>query len=205
MILKHAIALSGGIASGKSTVASLLKLYGYRVICADTIAHSVLDANAEEVVEAFGEGILEQNCVSCDSIKFVINRKKLGAIVFADSKKREKLEQILHSKIKAEILKEAQKEERKGIPYFVDIPLFFEKNCYPIAHSLLIATTQELQIARLKARNGFNAAEAMQRINAQMSLEKKRAMASFVIENCGSLESLQQALEHYLQHHLPKL
>ena len=109
MILKHAIALSGGIASGKSTVASLLKLYGYRVICADTIAHSVLDANAEEVVEAFGEGILEQNCVSCDSIKFVINRKKLGAIVFADSKKREKLEQILHSKIKAEILKEAQK------------------------------------------------------------------------------------------------
>ena len=204
MILKHAIALSGGIASGKSTVASLLKLYGYHVICADTIAHNVLNANAKEVVEAFGREILESGA-DCDSTKFVINRKKLGAIVFADSKKREKLGQILHPKIKVEILKEAQKEEQKGIPYFVDIPLFFEKNCYPIAHSLLIATTQELQIARLKTRNGLSEAEAMQRINAQMPLERKRAMASFVIDNCGSLESLQEKLEQYLKEYLPKV
>ena len=174
------------------------------MICADTIAHNVLNANAKEVVEAFGREILESGA-DCDSTKFVINRKKLGAIVFADSKKREMLEQILHPKIKVEILKEAQKEEQKGIPYFVDIPLFFEKNCYPIAHSLLIATTQELQIARLKTRNGLSEAEAMQRINAQMPLEQKRAMASFVIDNCGSLESLQEKLEQYLKEYLPKV
>ena len=83
--------------------------------------------------------------------------------------------------------------------------MFFEKNCYPIAHSLLIATTQELQIARLKTRNGLSEAEAMQRINAQMPLERKRAMASFVIDNCGSLESLQEKLEQYLKEYLPKV
>ncbi|TLD81425.1 dephospho-CoA kinase [Helicobacter sp. MIT 11-5569] len=196
MSLKYAIALSGGIGSGKSTVASLLKLYGYQVICADSIAHKILDENTDAVIAVFGERILDTN------VK--INRKKLGEIVFNDTTLRKKLEDILHPKIKQEILRLAKQEEEKGIPYFVDIPLFFEKNNYPIAHSLLIATTQELQISRLQKRNGFSKEEALQRINAQMPLEQKRAKASYVIDNCESLESLQQKLEYYLQQHLPK-
>lgn len=196
MSLKYAIALSGGIASGKSTVASLLKLYGYYVVCADTIAHNVLEQNTKAVVEAFSEEILD------DGGK--INRKKLGEIVFSNAVLRKELEAILHPKIKAEILKEAQKEESKKIPYFIDIPLFFETNSYPIAYSLLITTTQELQIQRLKQRNGMSEEEALKRINAQMPLDKKRNLATFVIENCGSLQALQEQLEKYLQQHLPR-
>lgn len=196
MNFKYAIALSGGIASGKSTVASLLKLYGYCVICADSIAHRVLEENKDSIVAVFGDEILGGDGK--------IERKKLGGIVFSNATLRKELEAILHPKIKAEILKEAQKEEQKKIPYFVDIPLFFERGDYPIAHSLLIATTQELQIERLKKRNGFSEQEALSRINAQMPLGQKRAMASYVIENCSSLESLQQKLECYLQEYLSK-
>lgn len=197
MNLKYAIALSGGIGSGKSTVASLLKLYGYCVICADSIAHRVLEDNKDAVVEVFGIEILDE--------QGEIDRKKLGEIVFSNGNFRKELEAILHPKIKAEILERAQREERKRIPYFVDIPLFFECGDYPIAHSLLVFTTQELQISRLRERNGFSKEEALRRINAQMPLEDKHNLASYVIDNCGSLESLQQKLEHYLQEYLQKL
>ncbi|MBX7490719.1 dephospho-CoA kinase [Helicobacter turcicus] len=196
MSLKYAIALSGGIGSGKSTVASLLRLYGYQVICADSIAHKVLEENKDSVIAVFGEEILDN--------QGRINRKKLGGIVFSNTNLLKRLEEILHPKIKAEILEEAQREEQKKIPYFVDIPLFFEQGDYPIVNSLLISTTQELQIERLKKRNGFSKKEALSRINAQMPLEQKYKMASYVIDNCGSLESLQQELEYYLQQHLPK-
>ena len=197
MNLKYAIALSGGIGSGKSTVASLLKLYGYCVICADSIAHRVLEDNKDAVVEVFGVEILGE--------QGEIDRKKLGKIVFSNGNFRKELEAILHPKIKAEILERAQREERKRIPYFVDIPLFFECGDYPIVHSLLIFTTQELQISRLMERNGFSKEEALRRINAQMPLEDKHNLASYVIDNCGSLESLQQKLEHFLQEYLQKL
>ncbi|WP_299548058.1 dephospho-CoA kinase [uncultured Helicobacter sp.] len=191
MNLKYAIALSGGIGSGKSTVASLLKLYGYYVICADSIAHQVLEESKDSVLRIFGDEIL--------NAEGKIDRKKLGKIVFANANLRRELEAILHPKVKAEILQQAQKQEQKKTPYFIDIPLFFERGDYPIKNSLLIFTTQELQIARLKERNGFSKEEALSRINAQMPLEQKRVMASYVIENCGSLESLQQELENYLQ------
>lgn len=200
MNFTHAIALTGGIASGKSTVASLLKLYGYCVICADQIAHRVLESSVKEVLEVFGNGILNSN--PKDSAK--IDRKKLGAIVFADKQERVKLESILHPKIKAEITLQAQEQECKGIPYFIDIPLFFETKHYPIAHSLLIYTTKALQLERLQARNGLSEQDALSRIESQMPLEDKRAMASDVIDNCGTLEELQSAVEIYL-HSLQKL
>ncbi len=190
MTLKHAIALTGGIGSGKSTVASLLRLYGYCVICADTIAHEMLDQCQEEIIQVFGAEILEGSQIS---------RAKLASIVFSDSTKRKALEQILHPKIKQEILKLAQIQERKGIPYFIDIPLFFETNNYPIAHSLLISTTQALQLKRIQARNNLTRAEALKRIKAQIPLSKKRKMATFIIENRGTLEELQAKVEEYLR------
>lgn len=196
MSLKYAIALSGGIGSGKSTIASLLRLYGYCVICADSIAHKVLDESKESVVAKFGNEILGSDGK--------IARKKLGKIVFSHASLRKELEVILHPKIRAEIVIQAQAQELKKIPYFVDIPLFFECGDYPIAHSLLIATTQELQIQRLKKRDSLSEKEVISRIKAQMPLEQKRVMADYVIENCGSLESLQQELECYLREHLPQ-
>ncbi|TLD86989.1 dephospho-CoA kinase [Helicobacter sp. MIT 05-5294] len=195
MNLSLAIALTGGIASGKSTAASLLKLYGYHIICADEIAHQKLESSAEEVVRAFGEGILKDR--DLDSSK--IDRQKLGAIVFSNKNARQKLESILHPKIREEILSQAQMQESKGIPYFVDIPLFFETNSYPISRSLLIYTTKELQLKRLQERNHLSEEEALKRIESQISLEDKRVMASDVIENYGTLEELQSAIESYLR------
>lgn len=79
MSFKYAIVLTGGIGSGKSTIASFLKLYGYEVVCADSIAHTILDQSTKEVVEIFGKEILENNR---------INRKRLGEIVFNDKKRK---------------------------------------------------------------------------------------------------------------------
>lgn len=200
MNLDFAIALSGGIASGKSTVASLLRLYGYYVICADEIAHKQLEFSVKEVVESFGKGILNVNTndsTSCESVR--IDRQKLGAVVFTNKTARQKLESILHPKIREEILLQAQAQEIKKIPYFIDIPLFFETNHYPISHSLLVYTTEDLQLARLQMRNGLDYKEALSRIESQIPLEHKRAMASYVIENCGTLEELQSNVETYLR------
>lgn len=147
------------------------------------------------MIGVFGNGILDSN--PDNTLK--IDRQKLGSIVFADKEARQRLESILHPKIREDILSQAQEQEAKQIPYFVDIPLFFETNHYPIAHSLLVYTTKDLQITRLQARNGFDRQEALKRIESQMPLEQKRAMASYVIENCGTLEELQSAVEGYLQ------
>ena len=97
MNLKNAIAITGGISSGKSSVCSLLRLYGYSIIDADEIAHSALNLLKDEVVLEFGDEILDSNNN--------IDRKKLGSIVFCDTKKRKILENILHPFIKNEILK----------------------------------------------------------------------------------------------------
>lgn len=225
---KYAIALSGGIACGKSTAASLLRLFGYCVICADEIAHEVLTQCANEVLAAFGGEILDsiesenkstqQNtantvntAINSDSIeskiqsnkKPKISRQKLGAIVFANSAKRELLEQILHPKIKEKIYSLCEKQEVAQTPYFVDIPLFFERNDYEISPSVLIYAPRELQISRLMARNSLNTEAALTRINAQMDIEKKKKLADFVIENTGSLKDLEKNIESFLQN-LPK-
>lgn len=192
MNFSYAIALSGGIASGKSTVSSLLRLYGYCVICADEISHKVLESSTKEVLAVFGNGILKEGSDS------MIDRQKLGAIVFSDKDARAKLESILHPKIRQEIEIQAQAQELKKAPYFIDIPLFFETNHYPIKQSLLIYATKELQLERLQKRNGLSEQEALCRIESQMPLEYKRTLASDVIENLGSLEELQSAVESYL-------
>lgn len=156
MNFKNAIALTGGVATGKSTASNILRLYGYTVIDMDTISHEALEASAKEVVGAFGSGILVDsvNCVSgaesqkklqnrdssqtkfaqndnIDSAKIAestlkINRKKLGEIVFKNRVELAKLEAILHPKIRAEVEKKAQILEAQNITYFIDIPIFFE-------------------------------------------------------------------------------
>lgn len=193
--MKYAIALSGGIASGKSTACSFLKLYGYGVICADEVAHRVLEESQSEVVEVFGKEILEDS---------KINRKILGNIVFNDEIARKKLENILHPKIKKEILKKAESLDKSEIPYFVDIPLFFETRNYEISETLLIYTQKEIQIERLMKRNHLSKEEALKRIALQMPLDEKKKLASYVIDNSKGVESLQAEIEKYLGNYLKK-
>lgn len=186
--LFFAIALTGGIGTGKSTVASLLKLYGFSVIDADLIAHTHLKKEQEAIVKLFGEEILEQGEIS---------RQKLGAIVFADAAKRATLESLLHPKIREEILREAQILEKREVPYFIEIPLFFEKQAHYawIPRSLLVYAPKKLQKERIMARNKLTEEAALQRLSAQQEIETKRALATYIIENTGDLESLTRAIE----------
>ena len=196
MNFKYAIVLTGGIGSGKSTIASFLKLYGYEVVCADSIAHTLLDQSAKEITEIFGNEILENN---------KINRKKLGEIVFSNKKSKETLERILHPKIKEEILKQAKALESKKIPYFLDIPLFYETNNYPFKEVLLVFVPEEIQVQRIQKRDHLESQAIQTRISSQIPLEEKKKLANYIIDNSGDLENLQKEVEKYLQDYIPKV
>ena len=120
---KHAIALTGGIATGKSTACSLLKLHGFLTIDADIIAHKLLDMHSDEIANMFGSQYVENGKVL---------RKDLGKIIFSKEEEKLKLEAFIHPLIAKEIEKESVVFEEAGKPYFIDIPLFFEKMNYPM-------------------------------------------------------------------------
>ena len=189
----NAYVITGSIASGKSTVVNLLKERGFSVIDADLIAHEQLEICKGEIVREFGEQILDE--------AGKIDRKKLGAIVFNEPKKLKNLEQILHPKIKAEILSQASQLEGLGQVYFVDIPLFFEKKerYAEFKNVVVIYAPKELLLSRLMSRNGLSLNEAKARVELQMDIEKKRKMAKFVIDNSSDRENLQLELEKFLK------
>ena len=192
-MLKYGVALTGGIGSGKSTVSSLLNLYGYSTICADKISHDVLELSKDRVMDVFGSEIL-------DSARN-IGRKKLGEIVFQNREKLEVLEKILHPLVESKIVSESEKLESKKVLYFIDIPLFFEKNLaekFGIKHTLLIYAPKEKQIERVKNRDGLNEREVINILDSQMDIERKRELSEFVIENCGTLKDLQKSVESFL-------
>ncbi|MDE6958917.1 MAG: dephospho-CoA kinase [Helicobacter apodemus] len=196
MNFQYAIALTGGIGSGKSTTASLLKLYGYAIIDADTIAHKVLEQSTEEVIEIFSDIILTEG---------KIDRKKLANIVFKNKALRNKLENLLHPRIKEYILEQSHLLDGKNIPYFIDIPLFFETKHYDIEETLLIFVEQSTQIERIKKRNALSDEAILERINAQIPLHQKKKLAKYVINNNGDLKNLQKEIEKYLQNYLPNI
>ena len=189
----NAYVITGSIASGKSTVVNLLKERDFNVIDADLIAHEQLEICKREIIKVFGEQILGE--------AGKIDRKKLGAIVFREPKKLKILEQILHPKIKAEILSKASQFERLGQVYFVDIPLFFEKKerYAEFKNVAVIYAPKELLLSRLMSRNALNLEEAKARVELQMGIEQKREMAKFVIDNSNDRENLKLELEKFLK------
>jgi dephospho-CoA kinase len=189
MAYEYAIALTGSIATGKSTVASLLSLNGMRVIDADTISHEILDASSEWVKETFGDEYLMGSKV---------NRSKLGELIFSDKDAKSTLERYLHPKIKAEIEKRSEKQDRFKFPYLIDIPLFFENNNYDIKESVVVYTPQELQLERFMKRNGYSEAESRKRIASQLPIEEKKKRATWVIDNSKNLKHLQNEVEDFV-------
>ena len=189
----NAYVITGSIASGKSTVVNLLKERGFSVIDADVIAHEQLEICKGEIVREFGEQILDE--------AGKIDRKKLGAIVFSEPKKLKILEQILHPKIKGEILSNASQLESLGQVYFVDIPLFFEKKerYAEFKNVAVIYAPKELLLSRLMSRNALSLEEAKARVELQMDIEQKREMAKFVIDNSNDRENLKLELENFLK------
>ncbi len=186
MAFEYAVVLTGSIATGKSTVAKFFSMFGFTVIDADSIAHQVLDREHEAIAALFGADVVKHQKVK---------RKKLGKIVFKDKKKRKQLESLVHPLIYEEIERLAKEEDRYGKPYLVDIPLFFETNRYPIKKSIVVYTSEEVQLQRLIQRDVCSPKEAKKRFKTQMSIEEKRQKASYVIDNMGDLHQLKAECE----------
>lgn len=189
MAFKYAIALTGGIATGKSTVASLLALHGLRVIDADAIAHRLLDENSAWVAESFGAQFVENGKVL---------RSELGKVIFSDAEAKAKLEAFLHPKIRAAIEEESVRQDAFKFPYLIDIPLYFETQAYPIKDSVVVYAPKVIQLQRFMKRSGFDEPEALRRIESQMDIEEKKRRATWVIDNSGDLKHLQDECENYV-------
>ncbi len=190
MAFEYAIALTGGIATGKSTVASLLALNGMRVIDADTISHEILDASLSWVKDVFGDEYINGSKV---------DRTKLGSLVFSDEKSKKILEEYLHPKIRQEIEKRSIKQDGFKFPYLIDIPLFFENGAYNIKESVVVYTPKEIQLKRFMKRNGYSEEESLKRIASQMPIDEKKAKATWVIDNSQNLKHLQQEVEEFVE------
>jgi len=178
---EYAVALTGGIATGKSTVSRLLKESGFRMIDADEIAHEIINEQASAIASHFGD-------------KFVVNgkvdRKLLGALVFSDPEKRKVLESLLHPLIYERIKAEAAKLDKRAEPYIVDIPLYYEGGRYAIDKVIVVYAKKEQQLKRLMERDAYSKEDALSRIDAQIDIEDKRDNASHIIDNSGNLKQL---------------
>jgi len=183
---KYAIALTGGIATGKSTVTSLFKLHGFLTIDADKIAHKLLNIYSSDIAEIFGSQYVKDG---------IVVRKKLGNLIFNDVDEKTKLEKFIHPLIKEAIIHEAKVFESQKKPYLIDIPLFFESQHYNIEKSIVVYTSKETQIERLCKRDNSTKEESLSRINNQMDIEEKKLLATYIIDNTKNLKNLQNEVE----------
>ncbi|AZR73719.1 dephospho-CoA kinase [Anoxybacter fermentans] len=188
----YRIGLTGGIASGKSTVAKFLAEMGLAVINLDLISREILDKGTpgyREVLATFGQTILNS--------EKEIDRKALGEIVFNDPALRKKLESITHPLILEKMEERIQKLKEAGKRVVVvEVPLLFEAGLENKFDQIwLVYVDQETQIKRLMARNGLNREEALMRLKAQMPLDIKKTLADHIIYNTGDLEDLKEHLQ----------
>ena len=181
---KNAIVLTGGIGTGKSTVATLLKLYGYKIIDADEISKKVFETKKDKIKEIFG----------------TTDRKELRKIVFNDKEKLKILEDLILPEVKKEVLQKAALLEKDNVPYFVDLPLFFEKQNYDEFDKVLVVyAPKELQIQRVTKRDNVSKEDVKAILNNQMDIEEKKARANFIIDNSKDLKHLQKEIEKFIQ------
>jgi len=190
MAFEYAIALTGGIATGKSTVASLLGLSGLRIIDADKISHTLLEQNVSWVQSHFGDDYL--------TARGKVDRPALGQLVFSNAEKRAELEAFLHPLIREEIFRQSEKQDSFKYPYLIDIPLFFEGNAYNIKDSVVVYTPPEVQLERFMKRNGYELEESQRRIASQMPIDEKKARATWVIDNAQNLKHLQKECADFI-------
>jgi dephospho-CoA kinase len=180
------VALTGGIASGKSTVSALLRELGAVVIDADQLAREVVapgTTGLAEVVEAFGPEVLTEDGS--------MDRPAVGRIVFADEAKRRRLEQIIHPRVFEESVR-LEQSAPEGALVVHDIPLLAEsRGADGFDAVIVVDTPHETQVERMLRDRGMTREEAESRIAAQASREDRLAVATHVVENDGTREELE--------------
>jgi dephospho-CoA kinase len=184
--------LTGGIASGKSTVAAILRGHGFRVLEADKISHALIEpggAAYKEVIARFGRDILDADGR--------INRGRLGAMVFRDPEKLKQLNGMLHPRVEVELLRRLGELEKSGTVAvaFVEAALIFEAGLDNRLDGVVLAwCLPEQQVARLMER-GMSEVEARQRIGTQMPVQEKLALAAEKIDCSGSIEETRSQVD----------
>jgi dephospho-CoA kinase len=185
------VGLTGGIGSGKSTVAAILAELGGHVIDADKIGHEVYRPGTEgfrAVVDAFGAGV-----VGADG---TIDRRVLGGIVFADEAARMRLNALVHPLIGREIARRIEAARGEERPIVVEAALLLEAGWRPLIDQVwLVSVPRETAIARLIASRGLTRVEVERRLDAQVTDAARRPLADVVIDNDGSPEALRTQVE----------
>lgn len=193
----YIIGITGGIASGKSTVTKYLKGLGYEIIDFDHISREVLENRfvIREISMTFGDYILDEDKV---------NRRRLAKLIFNDKYARQRLNEIMHPRIYMKASREIKKLHKEKI-IFLDIPLLFEsKNSYlkfysQINETWVISSNKNIQRARLMLRDHINLDEAEDKIKSQLKLQLKEKLADVIIYNNGNLENLYKQVDDQLK------
>jgi len=188
------IGLTGGIATGKSTVSAILKKAGAEIIDADRIAREVVKKGLpayREIVENFGETVLLSNGE--------INRSVLGDLIFNDPRKKQLLNRIVHPHVRRETnrqLKDMEKSSPDTIAV-LDIPLLFEAEMHKdLSEVIVVYAPEHIQVKRLIKRDNISEADAVARVRSQMPIEEKKNRATIVIDNSGTMQDTRkQTLE----------
>ncbi|WP_165997052.1 dephospho-CoA kinase [Bacillus sp. Cs-700] len=190
------IGLTGGIASGKSTVAEMIRRYDIPIIDADVMARKVVEPGEpalQDIFRLFGDDMKAEDGG--------LDRKKLGAVIFKDEEKRKVLNRILHPAIRKGMLDQAAALKERGSAHIVfDIPLLFESQLtHMVDQTLLVYVDAKTQLSRLVERDGSTEEEAFDRIQSQMPIEEKKELADDVIDNTGTREETEEQLNNILK------
>ncbi|MBY0886851.1 dephospho-CoA kinase [Staphylococcus aureus] len=189
------IGLTGGIASGKSTVSELLSVFGFKVVDADKAAREAVKKGSKglaQVREVFGDEAIDENGE--------MNRRYMGDLVFNHPEKRLELNAIIHSIVRDIMEEEKQEYLKQGYNVIMDIPLLFENELENTVDEVwVVYTSESIQMDRLMQRNNLSLEDAKARVYSQISIDKKSRMADHVIDNLGDKLELKQNLERLLK------
>ncbi len=184
------IGLTGGIASGKSTVSDMIRKLDIPIVDADVEARMAVEPGEpafEEIVKAFGKQVLDETGH--------LNRPTLGDIVFQNEEKRQQLNKIVHPQVRHRMKQQLHQLQQTHPHVVLDIPLLFESKLTDWADRVLVVYVDEgIQLNRLMERNNYSESEAKSRIQSQLPLTEKKALADAVIDNNGSLEDSRKQL-----------
>ena len=189
------LGVTGGVGSGKSTVAKILQQRGARVLDADAVVHDLYRGGplAQAIEKAFGAEVLTPDGA--------VHRKKLAEIVFQDPSRRRELEALVHPHVRARVESEIEKLRQAGFPglVVVDAALLVETtHPYPLDALAVVSAPDSLRLMRLEER-GMSRAEASRRMAAQASNEEKERRADFVLSNDGTIADLEARVDEMLR------
>ena len=196
------IGVTGGVGTGKTTVANMLKRLGAVVLDADAIAHQVMEPKRlawRQIVKTFGEGVLNDDQT--------VNRRRLAALVFQDEQSRKRIERIIHPRVLRQIKVRLHRlrRTRKMQVVVLDIPLLIEAGAQDLADVLVVVTASpDVQRERLRAKFGWTDEEITARIGAQWDVSAKAALADVVVDNADGVETTRTQVKRLWNRLVPR-